>query len=201
MAKANYSIYHAPVNIFHWGNLLPRKGSEMSSPEIEQVRHDTAIEWIEKSHKFESDRAREYPARFLFEISLKISEQCSEELKKYSVPEDLISLIECNWILQEAATEKRYGVLSDHQALWLSQELPGMIKAIEEYEPFEEEKVQLGESDLESLRLAPRERQVLEMVTNGKSTHVIANELGIAPQTVKDYKNKIHNKAAKLAAA
>lgn len=45
--------------------------------------------------------------------------------------------------------------------------------------------------------LAPRERQVSDMIAGGKKTSAIAAELGISPRTVKGYKQKICNKTAK----
>jgi DNA-binding NarL/FixJ family response regulator len=56
------------------------------------------------------------------------------------------------------------------------------------------EEVRQGEAEVEVSALSKRERQILQMVANGKTTKEVARDLGISPHTVKTHLERIFEK-------
>ena len=56
------------------------------------------------------------------------------------------------------------------------------------------EEVRQGEPEVEVSALSKRERQILQMVANGKTTKEVARDLGISPHTVKTHLERIFEK-------
>jgi DNA-binding NarL/FixJ family response regulator len=56
------------------------------------------------------------------------------------------------------------------------------------------DEVRQGEPEVEVSALSKRERQILQMVANGKTTKEVARDLGISPHTVKTHLERIFEK-------
>jgi DNA-binding NarL/FixJ family response regulator len=48
------------------------------------------------------------------------------------------------------------------------------------------------------MSLTPRQRQVLSLIAEGKTTREIAHELGLSPYTVKNYMERIYERLGAL---